>query len=473
MSRHYDSGYGMGLARERNFMFKYPRTMTMVCLAASVCFGEEPAKPVTTFSGWAWLTLGRVERSYIPVKIISEPAFDAEALSNFETGLKVIAPMNVNSKFRLHAGIGMYYNIVDPLKQTDELGMRKFAPYILDATLQSTWGARGDRDTLQTETGYFPVKYNPQATNFGEYLFRSGTYPGFLVSGFELADKVKQCGIHLSYILNMESAGRLKQDLFFTNEVEQYPLHDFNLAYLLTYAPLKMIDFGVGADWAHILDIDNRGPTPGHDTLAYSSHSSNDMHYIGYVDPKNPHDTTFYTFRGIKVEGRTTIDPVWFWRPSGILGKDGGKFYFEAAILGVQNYPGWYNDISQRMPVMFGLNVPAWKILDVLSLEAEYYASRYWNSQQFIWQMRSPVPFTGDFSASYYDNWTPKNDNHWKWSVYASKKLFTKYRLSGQIASDHMSRTGYTGPAPSNISYLEMTPRTADWYYMLRAMIYF
>lgn len=32
--------------------------------------------------------------------------------------------------------------------------------------------------------GYFPYKFNPDATNLGEFLFRTGTYPLYLISNF-------------------------------------------------------------------------------------------------------------------------------------------------------------------------------------------------------------------------------------------------------------------------------------------------
>jgi hypothetical protein len=45
-------------------------------------------------------------------------------------------------------------------------------------------------------------------------------------------------------------------------------------------------------------------------------------------------------------------------------------------------YPG-YNDLLKRTPIMFGFNVPTCKVLDVLSLEAEWwdsypFANSYW-----------------------------------------------------------------------------------------------
>ena len=37
------------------------------------------------------------------------------------------------------------------------------------------------------DVGYFPIKYNDNARNLGEYLFRSGTYPQYLTANFDFA----------------------------------------------------------------------------------------------------------------------------------------------------------------------------------------------------------------------------------------------------------------------------------------------
>lgn len=250
-------------------------------------------------------------------------------------------------------------------------------------------------------------------------------------------------------------------------------MHDFNLAYIITYAPARPVEIGLGVCLAHWFTLDERKTTPWTDTVINNAASRSGLvQWMAYVDPVT-HDTTPYTFRGIKAMAHITVDPVWFlrwWKP---LGKEDIKLYSEGAILGVQNYPGWYNNITQRMPVMFGCNAPTFGLLDILSVEAEYYASPYWNDPYFVWVARSPVPFTGDIRSPDPDSWVPKNDNHWKWAIYGSRKINKLLRLSGQVASDHLSEMQFSGPPPSPTGYREVCPRTQDWYFMLRAMVYF
>ena len=38
---------------------------------------------------------------------------------------------------------------------------------------------------MDLAVGYFPYKYNPEARNLGEYLFRSGTYPVYLTNDYD------------------------------------------------------------------------------------------------------------------------------------------------------------------------------------------------------------------------------------------------------------------------------------------------
>jgi hypothetical protein len=451
-----------------------------LCFMCAFCCAQQDPKPLPAISSWASLSLGQVAKSPTTVSGMNGDLFmDKEVLSSFDAGLKTFARIGTHTVGRFHLGLSMNYNVTTNAKTSVnlmpavDLTMRKNMINILDATLQSAWGVCGNRDTLMTELGLFPFKYNPQAQDLGEYLFRSGTYPGTLYSGFEVSDKIRLCGAHLSYTWN--KFGRIRQDLFFTNELEQYPLHDFNLAYLATYSPGRPLEIGAGICFAHLLTLDERRTTPWNDTVTFPKSrrpAPTIYRWIASVDTVT-YDTVPYTFRGIKTVARITLDPIWFLRsPGSLFGKEECKIYGEGAILGVKDYAVWYEHITERMPAMFGIVVPTFKLFDVLSVEAEYCASPYLNTPYFVWTQRSPIPFTST-GISDLDTWQRRDNNHWKWSVYGSRKINAKLRLSAQVASDHLSEMQYTGPVPSYVGYREVVPRTQDWYYMLRAMIYF
>lgn len=448
-------------------------TVVMLIIIAGICFGEEVSRE-PALSSWGWFTLGKIVKAERDDIGTVSSSFQGEWLANFDAGLKYTKPVGKYSKGRFHVGVEIYYNVYqDKTANASEFLQKKIVPYIIDATLQSTIPIFGGRDTLGSEFGYFPVKYNQQVTNFGEYLFRSGTYPAYLFSGFELADKVKLCGLHLSYKTSVLAG--FKNDLYFSNEMDVFPLHDFNLADIVTLPTVGPLNVGTGVCFSHLIAVDPGKTTPG-EGKRYNRFRRDDFKYVGYVNPADSTDTTLYTFRGAKVNAFLTLDLKWFFKGVSIFGKEDLKLYSEAAILGVKNYPGWYENRSERIPVMFGFNFPTFKLLDVLSIEAERYSSKYCNSTEYVWKNMSPIPLARGESGdvTYYDDkWKAKTNDDWKWSVYASKKIFNVLRISGQIASDHLQKSPYLPPPPSFTRYTEIVPRTRDWYWMVRVMYMF
>jgi hypothetical protein len=432
----------------------------VLCMIA-IGLAEAPDAPQTIISGWGWFTSSpRQEEDY-------DVNFEKEWLVDFDAGLKAVHPIGANGKARVHFGITTGYPMIDNTKQNVEFLRRSFKLYLIDAALEQTYTF--DNQTIYTEFGYFPVKYNSQATNLGEYLFRSGTYPGYLNSGFELADKEKQIGVHISYKNAFLSNGWFKGDIFVGSDMRDYPLHDISPTVIATASPHPVFEFSAGAMFAHLITLDEKKTTPGTDTAIYEK-GVPDWNNVGWVDTLTG-DTILYTFRGIKAMARMTLDPKSLFNFS-IFGKEDLKLYGEAAVLGVKNYPGWYAKIEERIPVMCGFNLPAFKLLDVFSIEGEWYGFKHWNTPENVWKSRSPVPYTGR-PISFIDDWEPKTDDDWKWSVYMSKKIMNRIRISAQVASDHISRMQYILPPPSFAKYTEIVPRTKDWYWMTRVMYYF
>ena len=76
-----------------------------------------------------------------------------------------------------------------------------------------------------------------------------------------------------------------------------------------------------------------------------------------------------YTFRGLKAMARASLDIGKLLGAEETLGENAFKLYSEMSLLGIQNQPFFYEKKSERMPVMFGINIPTFKILDVLAFE--------------------------------------------------------------------------------------------------------
>ena len=158
------------------------------------------------------------------------------------------------------------------------------------------------------------------------------------------------------------------------------------------------------------------------------------------------------------------------------LGKEDLKIYGEYAILGLKDYPRYYNNISERMPVMFGFDIPTFKFLDVLAFEAEYYTSPYFgnNSQTLYDGYDYPVPIPDP-------NWTDEeyNTDHglvtttahrWKWSLYGSKAFGKNFRIVAQAARDHSRFQTSLYDQPYYLFDGDVTVGAKDWYYLFRAV---
>jgi hypothetical protein len=491
-------------------------TTTLYMLMCSVVSATENGIK-TDFMLWSRLTMGKVVESTLENKGSYDVPFEDEWLGTVDGGLKITRLLSPSLTGRLNLGVVVNVATVAPKGLTYEYSAKKITPALLDATLEYRHGFMKLNDTLTIEAGYFPFKYNPQSTNLGEYLFRSGTYPGWLMSGFENSiDKPKLAGVHFANVFG--SKVRLRQDLIINTETDVFPYHDINFTYIATPSFGRVFDLGLGVELARLIAVDPRKTTIGLDP----SYDGNDNYdpKIGYLDTTASGDTviTKYTFKGTKLMCRATLDfKELFGIGVGFLGKEDLKLYGEAAFLGVKNYKGWYNDPKERIPAMIGLNWPTnqllsytiipglmgyilepvesnkaykarifggagvicgigtWLLdrffhtnskLDVISIEIERYKSPYANAQDYIWKGDSPIPYIAGRPAGasfpYYDrDWNDslaQTKDDIKWSIYASKKIGNYVRLSAQAACDHTPKNQYTPwPSPQSAKYTDMT----------------
>jgi hypothetical protein len=500
--------------------FAYLTAISMALLCNIISAQQDEIK--TNFMFWSRLTMGQIVSSTYEEGVYDIP-FDREWLETFDGGMKVIRVLSPSLTGRLNFGVQVNAATVNPKYLTNEYTVKKVSPILLDATLEYKHGGLLlQNDTFSVEFGYFPFKYNNQSTNLGEYIFRSGTYPGWLISGFEHSvDKPKLAGTHFSYSFGNDF--RLRQDLIANTELDMFPYRDINLTYIITPAFRRLVDFGFGVEFARLISVDPRKTTSGlNPSQKYDPKT-------GYVRLTESGDTIYemYTFKGTKLMGRFSLDfKEFFGGGAPFFGKEDLKLYSEAAILGVKNYKGWYENRSERIPVMAGFNWPTNQLVsytvipgamayllepkesrrnlktaafgaagvvtgvgtwlmdrflhtnskfDVISIEVEYYPTPYVNSQENIWKGTSAVPYNR--VGFKYENWNDSmgvSNDDFRWSIYASKKIGTHFRLSAQAACDHTPKNWYTPwPAPQSAKYTDMVPKTVNWYFMLRSSVYF
>ena len=178
-----------------------------------------------------------------------------------------------------------------------------------------------------------------------------------------------------------------------------------------------------------------------------------------------PSQRELLTFKGIKVMGRASLNL------GGLLGMEqklgSFKVFAEAAILGVQNQPLYYDDITQRIPIMAGADIPTFGILNRLALQIEYFRNPWPDNTYQQFQRALPHPsFPQDNIARYESEKRAGvyDEDDLKWSVYLHRELFTGLDLFGQVAHDHF-RVQNVNTEPS---YVPVTHSKSDWYYMLR-----
>ena len=427
-------------------------------------------------------------------------------------GVNLTQEVVVDRRMELKVGVGgvFFYSFPNKRGNPNAQGT-KFGPGVSQAQalykfgdVDAPWGA--------LRLGYFPYKYDPDAKNLGEYLFRSMPYPALVTTGgWSITDNAQVRAQGLAFTLN-QFKGRLNHDFILMSERDFRPQGDFSPAYVFQ-ADLGPFQLGGGVSFHHFLPIDPKlsktNPSnAGKDLVlkykAFPSFIAGQNQYTSLADDtvrhahgrplvvtmtdidgliaENPQlklndttyavidadsnvyaaDTVIYNTQGIKLMARASFD-IQKIVPIPFLGPQDLKVYGEVALLGWKNQPGHYEKRWQRVPLMLGFNLPAFKLLDLLSLEVEYFPNPMEDDME---QMISkgnynPLPFG---SGLLFPSKNHRDD--WKWSVYASKQVLTGFSLRAQVANDHFRAPQIT-PAQHLFASFPATRAPSNWYYIV------
>jgi hypothetical protein len=371
---------------------------------------------------------------------------------------------------------------------------------------------------LQITAGLFEYKYNPDVRNLGEYLFRASAYPIFFLNWFD-GPFYRMAGLKAS----THFVDWLNFDALLFSELYQEPLQDFSLAGVLNlsnpeihfgnYTVGKVVSIGAGVDFNRLFSVDDRYTTPSSGAKATDNIYSQDSIGVDASGTTILGNPKYYTFKSTKVVYRASLDikgfiPPSTWVMTHFFGKEDMKLYFEQAILGLQNYtphnPGrsatYYDTISQRSPIMAGINLPTYSLLDygVFPALASYGISKklrvtdllyllpgiasWWLENKFNLNLHPDIlNFEIEYlncpylpSSLYAFKWgIPKPDVesaqimdivHTKWSFYLKKRIGA-IALIGQVARDHFQ------PGNNNVGYTErgdVLPEGNDWWWAFK-----
>lgn len=393
--------------------------------------------------------------------------------TNF-TVLNLVLNMKFAERFTGHIGIEgyLYHNTIALANSLMPQNKERLQTMLYPHQIEGRYSF-GNADLFYGEigVGLMPYKYNHDAWSLGEYLFRSGTYPGYLLTDFDWA-VARLTGFRFSTV----ALGSLKNDILFTINMELPPYHDGNLSWIGSYSFNNIFDVGAGISFCSILSADGKLTTPDNERNVQSSDT--------VIDPiAGPIITNhYYTFKGTKVMGRCAMDPLFFLKESPLFSifgipigfsKEDGRIYGELAILGLKNQKPLYGDIKERMPIMFGFNFPTMGLFDALSIQGEYYGYPYANDYGGTLSYSSSG-YAAPFDVTYISLPPPDsarfaNDN-WKWSVHARRFFGPHFGVVIQAARDHWrTMTTYD----YNKDYSDALISHRHWYLATKAVFIF
>lgn len=322
-----------------------------------------------------------------------------------------------------------------------------------------------DEHLLRLKVGVFGYKYNPDAKNLGEYMFRTWTYPNVITTGG--LEFINSAGTQLSGLSASTKVGGLKNDLILSIESDHVPIFGLNLTDIVSYET-GIFSVGAGFMFNNFYNPDEGQVSPKDDprntyyTLADGREVSNDRYTYEFsngLNPAAPTDTGYYTFAGQKVMVRASAS----------LGKlIGGpiaphelKVYGEAILLGIKDYPTYYENIEDRMVYMGGVNLPAFGLLNMLSVEVEYAPNPFENSTEGPLGQKTAIPLVGESNWSSYHTF---NKDDVKWTVVARKDLYKGVSLYAQAANDHIRMLDQF----STPDFREFMVKKQDWYWAFK-----
>jgi hypothetical protein len=443
------------------------------CLAVAGMIYADGVTPVLIPSGYASFGLGEINgesdqpegASYL--EGFPSPQLDHVLMQRMFVGY------NLETKFNplpIQTNLGLEMEVYNetPRSGGSDNGIYErlfYFPYLTRADFNYSAGKGFNLDF-----GYFPFKYNPDSRNLGEYLFRTGTYPQYIQTNFDFP-MARLTGL----LLNGTAFDGFNWDALLTMNTQWVTMGDLNLTGIFSYQPIKLFEIGGGVSFCSIISANSEHTQPtvhGFDSELVIGAQGDDEYLSGK-------DTLTYTFAGTKLMGRISIDPKQL-LPDDIksfFGENDCKLYSEAAILGVKDYPisingvTDYSNVLRRIPIMFGFNFPTWKILDVLSIEGEYFGSTYPDDMSALDVTGVPTPVnegSGGTATNGIINYVDSTRNHWKWSVYGKKTIAGHFSIVAQVAKDHYRWEFNDYQSQATMGMLAALTKPGDFYYIAK-----
>jgi len=409
----------------------------------------------------------------------------------------VVQSATIDERLDLVAGLGGMFLYLYP----DEGYAYQHSPLSAVALAQAssayTFGDLSN-PTAKLTAGFFPYKYNTDSKNIGEYLFRSTPYPSTTTnSSWDLVNsaaggssKTKIWGTTLNAkFLN----GKWNNDLLLTVS-DFYPLYDFSPAYVTSFQLTSMLQIGGGVNFYHLIQDNPKINQKKINSNAYFNYQGKDYYAFSeyyflsasnqtgadslaslatkklvdsLVSVAQPESIkvalNYYTVSGTLMMARFSVD----FKP--VFGENVDfKIYGEASVLGVKNYPVFFEKIMNRVPMMLGVNIPTFKILDCLNVEMEYWNNPYINSYFNVssQSLLGAIPdYKHEAGALNLDPTKNYTSDDFAWSVTAQKSVGKNITLIGKVARDHLTLLNFGQGYGTDLQH-DIFPNMKGWYYV-------
>jgi hypothetical protein len=312
-----------------------------------------------------------------------------------------------------------------------------------------------DSASLALTFGLFPFDYTYSWQHMGGYLYRTGIYPGYILpANFD------------NYIqgacFSFRMPSIIRHDLLVTIETKKEPINDITLSYI---ARLNAggFELALGGMLHRLIRTDQ-----GH----YDYQQTRPQFYIDDY-PEKDWDTTqqrkSYKLSGIKPVSRFSFDFKSIGKTTR-LGQNDLILYGEGAILGITDFPGFYENILERIPVTAGFTFPVFKFLDVAGIELEYYGSPWKNDQSanfpipvetYIPNVAGNFKYVQDPYREEKGGDKAKTDNL-KWAFFLEKTIKNRFFIGLHAASDH-----FRSPEAKGVGSEELLYSPVQWYWQM------
>lgn len=321
---------------------------------------------------------------------------------------------------------------------------------------------------LLLKAGIFNYKYNPDAKDLGEYMYRTWTYPTVITSGG--LSLVGSAGAQLSGLDAETKVGGLTNDVLLTVQTDRPPVLSLSLADIVSYR-LGILELGGGFMFDNFYNPAPKQVQPKSDPNSYYTLSDgrqmakreyDDLNQQNMIDPSvTITDTGYYTMAGQKAMVRASLD----------LGKAIGsewlspqdlRLYFEAVAMGLKKYPTYYEKLMDRTAFLAGINLPTFRLLDLLSFEVEYCKNPFANTTRGPLGEGTAAPYVEQPPLGFPN--PPKVDkDDLKWAFIARKDLFSGFAITLQAANDHLKMLDvYSTP-----DFYDFLVKPNHWYWVV------